>query len=73
MADEKDEDRCVPCDIIWNLGMALGVAVIAFIAWDVFSGGDATRLASRLFGKVSPKLAAVVSITEDEPGDADAS
>jgi hypothetical protein len=73
MADEKDEDRCVPCDIIWNLGMAIGVACIAFIAWDVFSGGDATRFAARLFGKVSPKLAAVVNITEESPGDADAS
>ena len=63
---EKPGRDCVACDIAWNVLMVLGVAFIAFLAWDTLSDGKATELAGKLAGRLKPGLALVVPI-RDEP------
>ena len=63
---EPDEGRCVPCDIAWYVLVALGALGVAFMAWDVFTNGQATELVTGLFRKVSPKLAVVKPIRSDD-------
>lgn len=56
---EQDSERCVPCEIAWYSLVGLGVALIAFIAWDVLTQGQATEVAGKLFAGFKPKLAVV--------------
>ena len=72
MTDETkpEEGRCVACDIGWYVLVALGALGVAFMAWDVFTNGQATEIASRLFSRVSPKLAVVQPIRGGDEQDA---
>lgn len=73
MADQETPaapDKCVACDIGFNILMALGVAFIAFMAWDVISGGKATEYATGLFRKVAPQLATVTPLRNADESDA---
>lgn len=74
MTDEAKppgEDKCVACDIGFAVLMAAGVAFIAFMAWDVLSGGKATEQLTGLFRKVAPQLATVHPLRENRDDAAD--
>ena len=72
MADETPapDDKCVACDIAWYALVGLGVAVIAFITWDVLTQGQASELAGRVFAGFKPKLAVVKPIRSQDESDA---
>lgn len=71
MTDKTDSDeKCVPCEIAWNILLVLGVAAIAFMAADIFTQGQATKWVVARFE--SGPLASVLPI-RGNVDDADAS
>lgn len=74
MAETPEQaSDCKACDIAFNALMVLGVAAVAFLAWDTLSNGKATELAGRLLSKARPALAQVIPFNgQDEADDADA-
>ena len=73
MADETSTDqpaKCLACEIAWYTLISLGVAAIAFMAWDVLSQGQATETVTKLFARAAPKLAAVQPIRGNDDADA---
>lgn len=74
MADETDPagKDCKACDIAFNFLMVLGVAAVAFLAWDTMSGGKGTEMLSSLFAKARPALAQVIPMDGGAADDADA-
>ena len=51
MDEDRDEPGTVALDWAFRGFMVLGVAAVAFLAWDAFSGGQATEQALRLVAK----------------------
>ena len=69
MADETPaaaDEKCVACEIGWNILLVLGVAAIAFIAADVFTQGKATEWIAGRLGQT--KLASVIPMRGAEDG-----
>lgn len=75
MAETPEEARdCKACDVAFNVLMVLGVAAVAFLAWDTLSNGKATELAGNLLARAKPALAQVIPFdTGPEVADSDAS
>jgi len=67
-----DDERCLPCTIVWNVLLAVGVGVVAFLAADVFTNGKATELLVGVFDRARPALAQVIPMKGAE-ADSDAS
>lgn len=66
--EDEGPERCVACDIAFNVLMVLGVAFVAFMAWDTLSQGRATEIVTGAFRRMGPKLAVVQPIRgQDEP------
>lgn len=75
MAEETTDGAagkdCKACDIAFNVLMVLGVAAVAFLAWDTMSGGKGTEFLTSLFERARPALAQVIPFEGASGDDAD--
>jgi len=53
-AEQTSEVSTRSLDVIWNVIMVASVGFIAFMAWDMLSGGKATEQVKAVIGKVRP-------------------
>ena len=69
MTDEtKPDERCVACDVVWNILIAAAAVTFGLIALDYMTDGKVTDMLTSAFKQVRPHLAAVIPLPVEDAG-----